>query len=348
MSRLIGKDNSGKGANRVLCIKHHFAFLFLILSLISWNARAQNFPVTFSHIYGITELEKKPEKIVSLSFSSHDNFLALGVTPDAVRYWYGNYEYGVWPWAEEKLGDKKPVVLRGSINIEQIALLDPDVIEATWSGITKSQYELLSQIAPVVPPLEGNTAYSMRWDEMALTIGKIIGKENEAENQISAIQNRVLDVRLRHPQWEGKSAVVAFYSVGSPGAYGPSDLRPQFLSTLGFETPRAIADLAGGRNFTVPISAEDLSPLDADALLWFAVNESSLNSIRRLALRRSLNAHKQGREIYIPPLLTSSFSHASLLSLPYVLDELVPSLEKALDGDPSTIVQASQDARLSP
>ena len=348
MSQPTGKNKPNKGGSSVLIIKVGSFFLLLMLTNISTTAVAQDFPVTFQHIYGVTKVEKKPEKVISLSFMSHDNFLALGVTPDAVRYWYGNHEYGVWPWAEEKLGDMKPLVLKGSINVEQIALLNPDVIEATWSGITESQYKILSRIAPVIPPLEGNTAYSMPWDEMALTVGRIIGAENEAKNQISAIKKRLSNIRSRYPQWEGKSAVVAFYSIDSPGAYGPSDIRPQFLSNLGFKTPDAIADLAGSGNFIASISAEDLSPLDADVLLWFAVNESSLHSIRSLALRRSLNSHKEGREIYVEPLLTSSFSHSSLLSLPYVLDKLVPSLEKALDGDPSTVVKASQDAGLTP
>tara|TARA_B100001057_G_scaffold362819_1_gene365448 strand:+ start:1367 stop:2434 length:1068 start_codon:yes stop_codon:yes gene_type:complete len=347
-SQLSGKNKSSKKGIRLFVIKVGILLFPLIFHQLFATAIAQDFPITFEHIYGVTEVEKKPEKVVSLSFLSHDNFLALGFTPDAIRYWYGNHEYGVWPWAEKELGDKKPLVLKGSINLEQIASLDPDVIEATWSGITESQYKLLSRIAPVVPPLEGNTAYSMPWDEMALTIGKIIGEEDEAKNQISAIKHRIANVRLRHPQWEGKSAVVAFYSVDSPGAYGPLDIRPQFLSTLGFETPEVIADLAGDGSFIASISAEDLSPLDADVLFWFALNESALDSIRSLALRRTLDSHKQGREIYVTPLLTSSFSHVSLLSLPYVLDELVPLLEKALDGDPSTIVQTSQEAGLTP
>src|SRR5690349_15122229 len=128
----------------------------LVLAALAWlaafaaPAQAQDFPVTIEHMYGSTTITKAPERVVSLGFAGHDNILALGVHPIAVRYWYGDYPHGVWPWAEDALGGTEPVVLKGDINIEQIAALRPDLILAISSGITREQYDLLSQIAPTV------------------------------------------------------------------------------------------------------------------------------------------------------------------------------------------------------
>ena len=55
--------------------------------------------------------------------------------------------------------------------------------------------------------------------------------------------------------------------------------------------------------------------------------------IEALVTRRFLSATKGGHEVYAGELLGSALSHASLLSLPYALDTLVPALEEALAGN---------------
>src|SRR5690606_6729085 len=118
------------------------ALVFFVAGAVA--AMADDFPVTLTHQFGTTTIATQPERAVSLGYSGIDNLLALGVKPVALRYWYGDYPYGVWPWAQDALGDAKPEVLKGDLNIEQIAALQPDVIMAVSSGITKEQYDLLS------------------------------------------------------------------------------------------------------------------------------------------------------------------------------------------------------------
>ncbi|RVU83587.1 iron-siderophore ABC transporter substrate-binding protein [Leucothrix sargassi] len=320
---------------------------FLLFCLLTQQALANEFPVSFEHKYGTTTLTEKPEKVVSLSFNNHDNFLALGVTPVAVRHWFGNFKYGMWPWAEAKLGEQKPVVLKGEINIEQLAALKPDVIEAMWSGITEEQYKLLSRIAPVVATLKGHRDYGMPWALMAETTGKIVGQQARANELISAINTRTAKISKAHPTWQGASVVVAYYWSSTPGAYTSNDVRPQFLSELGFVTPKVIDEGGDKSGFLSPVSIEDLSPLESDVLIWTGATEN-VDPIRNLALRGSLKAHTEGREVYADPMLTSAFSHFSLLSLPYVLDTLVPMIQAAMDGDPATPVSSSVKAKLAP
>ena len=92
--------------------------------------------------------------MVTIGFSEQDPVLALGVKPVAVREWFGGHPYAAWPWAVDDLGDAEPTVLTmpfGELDYERIAVLRPDLIVATHSGITEEEYERLSRIAPTWP-----------------------------------------------------------------------------------------------------------------------------------------------------------------------------------------------------
>ncbi|MBY6091623.1 ABC transporter substrate-binding protein [Maritimibacter alkaliphilus] len=321
------------------------ALLALLLAPLA--AAAQDFPLTVTHKYGTTEIPAQPQRVVTLSFLNHDNLLAIGVTPVGLRDWFGNQPSGVWPWAQDALGEARPTLLKGDINFEQIAALKPDLIEAMWSGISRQQYEMLSRIAPVVPPLEGYEDYGMPWQLLARTTGLITGHAAEAEAQVKAIEDRAATLRASHPDWQGATATVAYLYHDAPGAYTSKDIRSMFLDSLGFRTPQAVDDVSGAEAFAMTLSNEDLTPLDADLLLWF-VSPANVAAIRDLALRPELRAHTEGREVAVDALLASAFSHASLLSLPYVLDRMVPMIEAALDGDPATPVPSSVEAGLAP
>ena len=297
-------------------------------------AMADEFPVTLTHKFGTTTIEKQPERVVSLGFSGIDNLLALGVKPVAVRYWYGDDEYAARPWAQDALGDAKPEVLQGDLNIEQIAALQPDIIMAVSSGITQEQYDLLSQIAPVVASEAQYGDYGTPWQADVRTDGKALGLADEAEAAIKKIEDRFAEIRAAHPDWQGKSAAVGFYWNDAPGAYRSIDIRPRMLEALGFKTPEDIDKLAADDVFFVSMSAEDLSPLDTDLLIWF----DDEGKVETLPLRPATRAFKEGREIFPDTILSGAFSYSSLLSIDYALDRLVPLIEAAVDGDPATIV----------
>ncbi len=308
---------------------------------------AQDFPQTFEHRYGTTVIEEAPERVVSLSYQNADNLLALGVVPVGIRYWYGDYPNGVWPWADAALGDNRPVVLTGDVNIEAVAALEPDVIEALWSGLTQEQYDLLSQIAPVVVAEAQYGDYGTPWDVIIQTTGRITGREAEATAQLDALKAGMAGIGAAHPDWAGATIAIGNYWDGSVATYGDDDIRMTLMHQLGLATaPGVLATVPDGE-FYMNLSAEDLSALDADVLIWF-VEPGDLGTVGALPLRTQLDAHAEGREILSDDLLTSAFSHASLLSIPYVLDRLVPEIELAIDGDPATPVPSAVAAGFAP
>ncbi|MEZ4640311.1 MAG: ABC transporter substrate-binding protein [Caldilineaceae bacterium] len=120
------------------------------------------FPVTVEHQFGAITIPTAPQRVVSLGYSDQDPILALGVQPVAVRYWFGDADAQVWPWAADKLTDGQPQVLNmpfGELNFETIAALQPDLIIAVSAGIDDAEYETLSQIAPTLAQPSGYVSF---------------------------------------------------------------------------------------------------------------------------------------------------------------------------------------------
>jgi iron complex transport system substrate-binding protein len=299
------------------------------------------FPVTIEHKYGETTIDAEPVRVVSVGFGEHDGLLALGVIPVAVRDWYGDQPFATWPWAQDELGDAEPVVLASDEeNFEQIAALEPDLIVGISSGMTDEQYEILSAIAPTVAQPGEYIDYGTPWDVALEITGRAVGRSAEAEQVIADTKQLFADAIAEHPEFAGASAAVTFFFQEQPGAYGSEDIRSRALTDLGFTIPTEIDELAG-EAFFVSISAEDLSVIDTDVVVWIGLGEDNTAAVRDLPTRPSTRAFQEGREIVADDLLSGAFSHASPLSLEYVIEHLVPELALAVDGDPATAVPSA-------
>ncbi|EAR07877.1 ABC transporter substrate-binding protein [Reinekea blandensis] len=310
----------------------------LALATLFVAGLTQAFPLTIDHKFGTTVIESAPERVATVDFNGADNLLALGVQPVVIRYWYGDYPEVVWPWAQEAL-TTEPEVLKGDLNFEQIASANPDVIIAIWSGITQEDYDKLSKIAPVVAVPEGTGDYAMSWDEQALTAGRVLGKEAEAQARVDAIRKQLAGIADAHPSWDGKTIAIANRWQDAVGAYTSNDIRPLLMSELGFVTPQVIDDAIDTNEFWVTFSMEDLSAIDTDLLMW-VTSTDDFSNIMDVPARPYLDVVKENREVFLGTEVTGAFSFASLLSLSYAFDKMVPMIEAALDGDPDTIADA--------
>ena len=320
------------------------AAIFAVLTMTCCAPlHAQEFPVEVEHRFGTARIAEAPQRVVSIGFIEHDFLLSLGVVPVGLRRWYGDHPYGVWPWAQEALGDVEPYVMQGEIDVERIAFLEPDLIVGQWSGMTARQYALLSQIAPTLAPQAGAGDYGMPWPSMLRQAALATGRNAQAEAIIARLEARFAGLRAAHPDWQDKSAVMVW--AGQTGAYTREDVRGRFLEDLGFTVPDAVNELGTERNFYVLIPAEDPSPIDTDVLIWIDAI-GSVAGLERMPLRPMMRAYHEGREVYSDPLLSAALSHSSPLSLDYALDRLVPLIEQAADGDPATVVRSSEQMNM--
>jgi iron complex transport system substrate-binding protein len=312
----------------------------LLLCVAAGTAGARD----ITHVWGTTRIEGTPQRIVSLSYNGADNWLALGIVPVAYRAWYGGDDLGLWPWAAGRVPPGAAMVLRGEIDAEVIARLRPDLIEAIYAGITQSDYARLSRIAPVLAPPAGAGEFGATWRDMIATFGAATDREAQALEVVAGLQGRIDAIRAAHPDWQGRTAVVAMPD--GPLVLTARDSRMLLLQALGFRLPPATEALSRG-SFFFRLDRELTDPLEADALIWLDLG-GGVGAVIDHPLRHGMKAPREGREIVADPELSAALSYGSALSLGYALDRLVPLLEAAVDGNPATPVPGSAQAGLVP
>jgi iron complex transport system substrate-binding protein len=341
---MLNTKTSG-GLRAPLSITRRAALGTIAAGLLVRPAAAEG-EIRFKHVFGEAVLPGPAKRIVSLGYTTHDTLLALDVPPVALRYWFGDQPNGVWPWAQSHLAGTTPVIISGEAGAETIAALQPDLIIGIGSGISEAEYGVLSQIAPTLMQSEGRGTYDTSWDELARLLGRAVGKDALAEELIAGTKQRFADARARHPDWAGKRGVAVYHFGGDTGAFTSSDTRGRFIAELGF-APMPEVEKLGGGNFYASLSPEDLSPVDADLLIWISSYDSAPDLVA-LAMRRMLKAHREGREVFAGSLTAAALSFGSVLSLPYALEQLEADIAQAMDGDPATQVASAVKAGLAP
>ncbi len=302
---------------------------------------ADAFPVTIEHKFGSITIDSEPQRVISIGFADQDWLLALGVTPIAIREWYGEQPYATWPWAQDELGDAQPTVLGSAeLNFEEIAALKPDLIVGVSSGITESDYATLSEIAPTLAQPGDYVDYGTPWDVTTELIGRAVGKTPEAAAVVEHVNGLYEAARAAHPEFKGATAGVTFYFDDKPGAYSSQDSRSRIVTDLGFTIPAKFDELAGD-SFFFSVSNEEMALLDTDVVIWLVADDAGVDAVSGIALRPSTRAYKEGRELLASGELSGAFSFGSPLSIEYALEQLVPELALAVDGDPATAVPSA-------
>ncbi|WP_435705002.1 iron-siderophore ABC transporter substrate-binding protein [Yoonia sp.] len=307
-------------------------------ALLAAPAFAETYPMTVEHKYGTTTIQEQPLRIATVDYGGADNILAFGFQPVTSRYWFGPAENGLWPWAQD-LATTEPETLRGDLDFEHIAATQPDLIIAIRSGITPDEYDQLSRIAPTVAVPDGTGDFELTWDERASIVGGLLGKSDEAATLIAALDERISNIAAAHPDWANHDFAIATYWDGSVGVYTTNDGTSVLINRLGLEFAQGVRSISTDGEFYTNISSERLADLDTDVLFWYA-DPAPMAQIISLPLYPLLDAPKEGREIILSTesMLNGQLSYASLLSLSGALDALVPAIEAAIDGDPTTPV----------
>ncbi|MER5323744.1 iron-siderophore ABC transporter substrate-binding protein [Streptosporangium roseum] len=302
------------------------------------------FPVTVAHKFGSTTIASEPKRIVTVGLTDQDAVLALGKVPVGTTDWLGGYAGAIGPWATGKLGGAAaPVMLTDTgtgPQVEKIAALAPDLIIALYSGLTKEQYETLSKLAPVVAQPKEYNDYGIPWQQQTQTVAKVLGKEAEGTRLVGDVEAAFAAAKKEHPEFAGAGVVVATPYEGF-FVYGSQDSRSRTLTSLGFTLP-ADLDKVIGDQFGASISKERSDLLDGDAIVW-TVPDTAKDpaTLHKDGVYKDLKVATQGREVFIGESSDygKAFSFVTVLSLPYVLDRLVPQLAAAVDGDTATEVK---------
>ena len=298
------------------------------------------FPATIEHKYGSTTVKAAPKRVVVAGLREQDALLALGVVPVATTEWYGKQAGAIFPWAKDELGDEEIETVLSStdgLQIEKIAAQRPDLIVAIYSGMTKKEYTTLSKIAPVIAQPKGEPDYGSSWQEETLISGKAVGKPEQAQELVDETEDLVEETAEKHPDFKGQQAAVVSDYQGI-FVYGPDDVRSRLLVELGFEYPpaltKAFPDEFGGQ-----LSEEQTDALDVGTLVWFTdAGAGGEAAVKRKPAYRDLAVRKEGRDVFVAEKdrVYDATSFVSVLSMPTLMEELVPRLAAAADGNPKT------------
>lgn len=289
------------------------------------------FPVTVEHIWGSTTVPARPERVVALGVTDSDPLLGMGVVPLAVTpfVFYADTN-GVGPWAQDLLDGTEPEVFTGSeVDVEAVAALQPDLIVGVSAGFDEAVYEQLSAIAPTLVRPEGTVAYGVDRDAATRMIARAVGEVDRGEELIAAADQAFADAVAAHPEVEGATGVAALWSGGQYYAFLPADARGRALTELGLDLPAAITEQDTGDSFYVDVSAERLDLLDADVLLVLA-DPDSVATVEADPVLAQVPVVARGGMVVDAGDLRGAMSYNSVLSAPYLAENLTPLIAQAL------------------
>lgn len=305
------------------------------------------FPVTIAHRHGATTIDRRPERVVTVGLTDQDALLAVGVAPVGTTEWFGDHPGAIWPWATDELaaidGATTPAIVGrpGTIDYEAIAALAPDLILAVYGGLTETEYSTLSELAPTVAQPDAWPDFGVPWQEQTRTIGAAVGRTAEAEAAVESTEAAFARARDAHPEFEGRTGLVVVPGTERLSVYAAADPRGRLLGELGFRGVDGVEELADD-GIIADVSIERVDLVDVDVLVMIVNDvERDRERVRAEPLFRSLRVAAEGRDVYVANLdpVGGATSFVTVSSLPFLLDELVPRLAAAVDGDPTTVVR---------
>lgn len=302
-----------------------------------------SFPVTIEHVYGETVIEAKPERVATVAWANHEVPLALGVVPVgmAKATWGDDDEDGVLPWVEEKLEEldaETPVLFDETegIDFEAVADSAPDVILASYSGLTEEEYTTLSKIAPVVAYPE--VAWGTSVQEMIRLNSEALGLKAEGEALIADLDRQVDEAFAANPALAGTTAVFSYIDpndLSKIGFYTTHDTRPGFLATVGIESPSLVTEVtAKTEGFYETVSSERADEFDdVDLFITYGDPDGALvKAIQADPLIGKIPAIERGAvAVLVESTPLAAMANPSPLSIPWGIEKYFGLLAEAVE-----------------
>jgi len=291
------------------------------------------FPVTFEHIYGETTIEAAPARVATWGWGATDAVLALGIVPVAIASMdYGGGDNRITPWVEDaidELGGETPVILDNAtyeLSVEELLAADPDVLIASYSGLTEEEYDAVTDAGiPVVAPAEA--LWSTPWRDVITETGTALGLADEADELLANLDGLVADAAAEHPEFDGTTIAYAADDVDTFYLYLPADPRVEILEDLGFTSSQAVTDLDTGEStFYTTVSAENLDKIDAEVIFTQVDSQEVLDTFLTSTRTSIIPAVAKGAVGAIVGEENVAAISPTALTLPWILPSIVEQL----------------------
>lgn len=294
--------------------------------------------VTIDSALGQAVITEKPERIVTLGQGSAETAIALGTVPVGVEeYSWGADDTGYLPWVHDavtELGAELPEQFTGGteLNIEAIAALEPDLVLAPWSGITQDQFDKLSAFAPVVAYEE--QPWTITWEDQITVIGKAMGEEQKAAEEVDKIKARFADAAAQHPEYSDVSFSYIYNTgPGTLGVFLADEQRVAMVRGLGLQVDPVVntLDETEGTDSSV-IGLENANLLnDSDLIFTFYSDPQNRTDTENQPAYKQIPAVSRGS--VVAPTDQSFVTGSSIinpLTVPWALERYVPMIDEAV------------------
>ncbi|MFP3390702.1 ABC transporter substrate-binding protein [Brevibacillus sp. SIMBA_040] len=277
------------------------------------------FPVTIAHKKGEYTLEKKPEVIAVLDTKFVDQLVALKEQPAGSVTAAGS-DKDFPAYLSDRLGDVKVLGTRDEPNLEALVQLNPDLILMT--DFQEKVYDNVSKIAPTLV-----LDFNEDWRVTLNTMGKIMGKQKEAQDVQQAYENKVSKLKEQIAAKLG-SDTVALIRPRKEGIriHTPKHRTGAILyNDLGLNTPPSVAKVD---DTAYEISLEAIGEVGADHYFllsddMFAADVENLESTKTW---KSLEAVKNNRVYKVDSTLWIAYYG------PIAIDMIASQVAEALLG----------------
>lgn len=317
---------------------YFLTFFSLIFTSLLWADEHVSYPITINHAFGTTVITHKPERVATVAWANHEVPLALGVVPvgfAAATFGDDNGD-GVLPWVKARLDElhaKTPVLFDegDGIDFEAVAATQPDVILAAYSGISRSDYETLSLIAPVVA--YPDTPWSTDWRSMIRINSLGMGMPKEGETLISQIEQEIKSRAANYPELKGKTAMFITHldptDLSIMRFYTANDTRVKFFKDLGLASPGSVEKLSRSGQFSGESSIEQIDAFDdVDIFVTYGGIEL-LKPLEANPLMSKMKAVSHGSIVMLGGGVLATAANPTPLSITWVLDDYLEALAKA-------------------
>lgn len=321
---------------------HHLAPLAAIFLSVSGPtvvaAEEAGFPLEISHALGQTTVPEKPQRVATVAWANHEVPLALGIVPVgmAAANFGDDDGDGLLPWVSERLkslGADAPVLFDegDGIDFEAVAGTAPDVILAAYSGLSQSDYDTLSQIAPVVAYPQA--PWSTDWRETIRFDSAGMGMAQEGEALIADIEQKIAAEVAKYPELKGKRAMFVTHldatDLSIVNFYTTQDTRVRFFADLGLSMPKSVMQASTTGSFAGSISAEQIDLFDDVDILVTYGDQALIEAMKANPLLSHMPAVKHDAIVTLGRDPVGTAANPTPLSITWVLPAYVEKLADA-------------------
>lgn len=250
--------------------------------------------IMINHVSGTTSVPVSPQKVVVFDLAALDNMKRLGIKAVV------GVPEGKKPSYLQQFDDAKYEKI-GTLfepDYEKIATLQPDLI--IISSRTQAKYNDLSKIAPTIDLTVGNDNSLEDIKRNVSILGKVFGKEQEAEKEIAKLNETLAEV---HKNTQGKgTGLILMTSGGKISALGPKSRFDIFHSAFGIApaTDKLTVQKHGqliSPEFILETNPDWLLVIDRDAAIG-REGQSAAQLLNNELVHRT-TASKQNQIIYL-------------------------------------------------